>query len=444
MSTESTNPVCPDCGAALPPDAVLCVACGLNLKTGQKMPSQLGTKAKPNTPPPTQEKKAAKKTAAPASRTAMFATLAAIVVVLGLAGGFFVLQQRKSGGGSAGGGTAAGGGDGGAALNPQAAQQAAAWQAERATARETTLCQGGPANVKGPRFAAVPFAERIGTNPLLPILIESVRGKQPAQPVQVTLSLVDPAAAVPETVPGAIPAAIPGTVPGLGSTPGRVVLRLEISYGEPGKKLLERDFTGEATGLGVSVPGVPADDLARAEAEDLAAAAAAQAVPALLAGAAAALPRPAPALLDEMEKWLADTAAPEKQQAACLFFAGRPVRAKRTLPLLTPLLAPAYPSEVRRSALGAIGALGAESAGLLPVLTTLLEDPDPRIQSGARLAIAGIKTAQMGAELVHPDPPPDPTAARREAAAREAEKKREEKAIASLLEEFEKASRPRR
>ncbi|MDX9978800.1 MAG: hypothetical protein RBU25_02020, partial [Lentisphaeria bacterium] len=84
MTTESTNNVCPDCGAALPPDAVLCVACGLNLKTGKKMPSQLGVKAK--NPPPTPEKKAAAKPAPrpSSSRGAMYATLAAVVVVLGL------------------------------------------------------------------------------------------------------------------------------------------------------------------------------------------------------------------------------------------------------------------------------------------------------------------------------------------------------------------------
>lgn len=438
MTTESTNNVCPDCGAALPPDAVLCVACGLNLKTGKKMPSQLSVKAK--TPAPAPEKKAAAKpaSAAPPSRTAMYATLGAVVVVLGLAGGFFALQ-RKAGGGSGGGGFGGGSGSGG----PPPEQVAAEWQAARATAREVTVCPSGPATIKGPRFVAVPFAEQFGTSPLLPILIESARGKQPAQTMHAILSFVEPAA-----LPGngtALPGGFPSPVPSFAS-PGKATLRLEVRYGEPGVKLFERDFVGESSGLGVSVPGVPPDDLARAEAEDLAAQAAVRAVPALLAGAAATLPRPPPTLLDEMEKWLADAAAPEKQQAACVFFAGRPVRAKRTLPLVVPLLAPTYPSEVRQPALAAVGAFGAEAAELLPILSMLLEDTDPRIQSGARLAIAGIKTAQMGAELVHPDQPAatDPNAARREAAAREAEKKREEKAIASLLEEFEKASRPKK
>ena len=42
---------CPSCGATLTPDAVLCVTCGLNLKTGERVPG-VGIPREAGGPPP--------------------------------------------------------------------------------------------------------------------------------------------------------------------------------------------------------------------------------------------------------------------------------------------------------------------------------------------------------------------------------------------------------
>lgn len=404
MTTESmTNGVCPDCGADLPPQAVLCVSCGLNLKTGQKMASQLGG---PQPGPPKKPPALRSRPAARPERRALVATLAALVVLLVLLGmGVLALRRGPSGGEGMGEASAADAGG------------ADAWRAAHGASREEGIFRSELATVTGPQFVAEAFAERLAEEALLGILVEAIRGKQPPQPLHMTLALVETSAE-------------------------QARLQFEVRYGGPGVALFEREFVGQPSGFPASVPGVSAAELGQAEAEDRAAEALLDSVPALLVGAAAALPRPSAALLGELEKWLKDGMAPERQQSACLYFASRPLRAKRTLPLLAELLGPVHPVEVRRAALGAVGAFGGEAADLLPLLGTLLDDPDPRVQSSARLAIAGIKTAQMGLDMVHADPAADSVAARREAAAREAEKRREERAIASLLEEFEKASRP--
>lgn len=38
--TETAENVCPDCGAALRPDVVLCVQCGFHLKLGKKISTE--------------------------------------------------------------------------------------------------------------------------------------------------------------------------------------------------------------------------------------------------------------------------------------------------------------------------------------------------------------------------------------------------------------------
>jgi len=351
MTSESTKSVCPDCGAELPPQAVLCVACGLNLKTGQKITSQVGAA------PAAKPKSAAKASSSP-KRGALVATLVAFVVLIAAVGGIVVMSQRSAGTSA----TPAG---------PLPEQVAAEWRASLATAMESAVCKSRLLTVKGPRLAAEPVAAALGTCSLLPILAEGL----PPQSLVATVAFV-----------GLDSSALPADP--LEDTSDRSILRLNVQAGK-GMVLFSREFQAEQPAIVDPVPGVPDSEVAEAEANRAAVETLVGEIPSLLVGLALASGKPSAKVLDEMEKWLKDEDA-SRRRAACLLFAAKPVRPKRVPLKLAELLTTAD-LEVRYAALAALGAYGGEAADTLPILTALLDDADPKTQSGARLVIASIK-----------------------------------------------------
>lgn len=400
MTSESAKSVCPDCGAELPPQAVLCVACGLNLKTGQKISSQMGS------PAAAKPKPAAKAGSSP-KRGALIATLVALVVLIAGVGGVVVLHQR--------GGTSA------TPAGPPPEQVAAEWQASLATAMETTACKSRFVTVKGPRLAAEPVAAALDTCPLLPILAEGL----PAQSLVATVAFVGLGSS------SALPA------DPLEDTSDRSILRLTVQAGK-GVALLNREFQAEQPAIVDSVPGVPDSEVAEAEANRAAVEALVGEIPSLLVGCVLASGKPSAKVLDEMEKWLKEEESSHRR-AACLLFTAKPVRPKR-IPLALAGLLTTTDLEVRYAALAAVGAYGAEAADTVPILTALLDDPDPKTQSGARLAIASVKAAQVGADFSPSVALGDPKTVRKEEKARKAAQKREDQTVAALMAEFEEAA----
>jgi len=400
MTSESTKSVCPDCGAELPPQAVLCVACGLNLKTGQKITSQVGAA------PAAKPKSAAKASSSP-KRGALVATLVAFVVLIAAVGGIVVMSQRSAGTSA----TPAG---------PLPEQVAAEWRASLATAMESAVCKSRLLTVKGPRLAAEPVAAALGTCSLLPILAEGL----PPQSLVATVAFV-----------GLDSSALPADP--LEDTSDRSILRLNVQAGK-GMVLFSREFQAEQPAIVDPVPGVPDSEVAEAEANRAAVETLVGEIPSLLVGLALASGKPSAKVLDEMEKWLKDEDA-SRRRAACLLFAAKPVRPKRVPLKLAELLTTAD-LEVRYAALAALGAYGGEAADTLPILTALLDDADPKTQSGARLVIASIKAAQVGVDFGPSVAFGDPKTVRKEEKARKVAQKREDDTVAALMAEFEEAA----
>ncbi len=417
MTSESTKTACPDCGAELPPNAVLCVACGLNLKTGQKIATQMGaaapakekasakTKAKDKAPD-----KAAPQAGSPPKRGALIATVVAFVVLAAAVGGFIVLQKR-------------GGDKPTAPTGPAPEQVATEWRANLATAMENTVCNGPSLIVKGPRLAAEPVAAALAANPLAGLLATGM----PAHSLTATVAFVGLGSS----------AALPSDP--LENTSDRSVLRLSVQAGEGGSPLLSREFSAALPGMVDSVPGVPDSEVAKAEADRAAVESLVGEIPGLLVNLVLASGKLPPTLVDELEKWLKaeDTG---RQRTACLLFAAKPVRPRRIPAQLATLLTATADPEVRQAAIAALGAYGGNAVAALPVLTGLLEDPDPRTQSAARLAVASIKVSQMGTDIEATAAPLDAKTARQEERTREKEKKRENDTVNALMAEFEEAA----
>lgn len=413
MTSEPNQTVCPDCGAELPPNAVLCVACGLNLKTGQKMPTQMGQAAPAKDKAPAKSQAPAKdkpQAASPPKKGAIIATLVAVVVLAAAVGGFVVLQKR----GSAKPAAPAG---------PAPEQVAADWHASLATAMENTVCKDRLLTVKGPRLAAEPVAAALGANPLVGLLAAGL----PSQSLTVTVAFVGLGSAT----------ALP-TDP-LENTSDQSVLRLTVQAGEGGSPLFSREFSANVPEMVNSVPGVPDSEVAKAEADRAAVDALVGEIPALLVNLALASGTLPPRLVDELETWLKAEDA-SRLRTACLLFAAKPVRPQRIPPQLAALLTTTTDPEVRHAAIAALGAYGGNAVAALPALTALLEDPDPRTQSAARLAVASIKVSQMGTDLTATVAPLDTKTARQEEKTREKEKKREDDTVAALMAEFEEAA----
>jgi hypothetical protein len=402
MSDIKDN-ACPECGAELPPNAVICVACGLHLATGKKIGSEMppAEAAKKPKPKPQAKPKSGKK------QPQLIVIAAVVLVLAGVVAGVVVLRGRQA---------------------PKPAAQAptedsAVLAVGNEMSEAPTTRQEGGLRMTGPQFAVDMVFPRLTGSSLWTAFGQQLGSLSPTKTVTIAIS---PPPTGATTTTGSVTVAM---------------LRAEVRTMSTGQPVFSHDFVGTVVGTATLDPD------ALPKAKQAAAAEMAADLPVQLGAAVLAIVGKPALLVPQMQQWLVGQDV-DQQRLACRYLAQHPSSPEAVVPqLIRFLVAPEM--RLRRDALDALAGYGPQAAPFVPTMLRALQGADDETRDKA-LALAdtlrgsGSKTGDdmgwLSAQFGPDDAPTAPAKAGKASVAETGGPNDED--LATLMEGFDQPASP--